>query len=62
MVEHAGQKKWGDDPNYRNYMEKTNLLIPGRPAPPLPPPPATNSSPKLLPFVGKPAPKTKELV
>ena len=38
MVEHAGQKKWGDDPAYRNYMDNTNLLLPGKPAPPLPPP------------------------
>lgn len=35
MVEKAGEKKWGSDPAYRNYMDNTNLLIPGKPAPPL---------------------------
>lgn len=35
MVQRAGEKKWGDDPAYRNYMEHTNLLLPGKPAPPL---------------------------
>ena len=52
MVEHAGQKKWGDDPAYVNYMNQTNMLIPGKPAPPLEAP-----TPEA-----KPTPKAKELM
>ena len=32
MVEKAGKKKWGHLKEYQNYMENTNLLIPGTPA------------------------------
>jgi steroid 5-alpha reductase family enzyme len=35
MVEAAGKKKWGDNPEYQNYMKHTNMLIPGSPAPPM---------------------------
>ena len=34
MVERAGQKKWGKDPQYVHYMTKTSCVIPGSPAPP----------------------------
>lgn len=30
LLEQAGEKKWGKDPAYRAYKEKTNLLIPWR--------------------------------
>lgn len=31
-IEASGKKKWGHLKEYTNYMENTNLLIPGRPA------------------------------
>jgi steroid 5-alpha reductase family enzyme len=34
MVEAAGQKKWGTEPAYRHYMERTAMIIPWWPAPP----------------------------
>ena len=37
MVEAAGEKKWGDDPRYRHYVEHTSVLVPWFPAPPLSP-------------------------
>jgi steroid 5-alpha reductase family enzyme len=33
MVEAAGKKKWGENPEYLHYMKNTNLLIPGFRAP-----------------------------
>ncbi len=29
MVEKAGLKKWGGDPAYQAYLQRTPLLIPG---------------------------------
>ena len=37
MVEAAGEKKWGDDPRYRHYVEHTSALVPWFPAPALSP-------------------------
>lgn len=35
MVEKAGMKKWGNDPEYLHYVKHTSCIIPWRPAPPL---------------------------
>jgi steroid 5-alpha reductase family enzyme len=32
MVEKAGQKKWGDDPAYQQYMKSTSCILPWFPA------------------------------
>jgi len=32
MVERAGQKKWGNNPEYIHYMSNTSMLIPWKPA------------------------------
>ena len=31
QLEKSAERKWGDDPRYRDYAARTNLLIPGRP-------------------------------
>ena len=28
LVEKAGEKKWGDEPDYRQYMATTPMLLP----------------------------------
>lgn len=33
MVEKAGLEKWGNDPAYMHYMEKTSCIVPWLPAP-----------------------------
>ena len=35
MVEKAGMKKWGNDPEYIHYLKHTSCVIPWRPAPSL---------------------------
>jgi len=34
MVEKAGEKKWGNDPEYRHYMDNTSCVMPWFPAKP----------------------------
>jgi len=32
MVEKAGEKKWGTDPEYRHYTDNTSCVVPWFPA------------------------------
>jgi len=65
MVEKAGEKKWGSDPAYRNYMDKTSMLLPWKPAPPLPPAPRIStgvSTKALMKKFDSPRKETQEMV
>jgi hypothetical protein len=44
MVQSAGMKKWGHDPAYLHYMNHTQKLMLGRPAPPFNPTFASGSA------------------
>lgn len=35
MLEKAGEKKWGNEEGYKNYMKNTSCIVPWIPAPPL---------------------------